>query len=74
MVHGRCCFARSSELSKAWGVEYVQATITVLYSYLGARLSQRMHEAEAKDLFSPATRAQVDLGRKVAAQIPWKAD
>jgi hypothetical protein len=39
---------------------------------LGARLSQRMHEAEANVLFSPATRAQVELGRKVAAQIRGK--
>jgi len=39
---------------------------------LGARLSQRMHEAEANALFSPGTRAQVELGRKVAEQIRAK--
>lgn len=39
---------------------------------LGARLSQRMHETEASALFSPATRAQVELGRKVASQVRGK--
>jgi replicative superfamily II helicase len=33
---------------------------------LGARLSQRMHDTEASTLFSPATRAQIELGRNVA--------
>ena len=39
---------------------------------LGARLSQRLHEAEANVMFSPATRAQVELGRSVAAQVRGK--
>ena len=39
---------------------------------LGSRLSQRLHEPEANAMFSPATRAQVQLGRSVAAQVRGK--
>ena len=36
---------------------------------LGPRLTQRVHRPAAKRMFSPATRAQLDLGRSVTEQI-----
>lgn len=36
---------------------------------LGARLTERLNNAQARGLFSPATRAQLDLADAVAAQI-----
>tara|TARA_R110000868_G_scaffold53249_2_gene167330 strand:- start:138 stop:2609 length:2472 start_codon:yes stop_codon:yes gene_type:complete len=36
---------------------------------LGGKLTQRLHEPGAEAMFSPATRAQILLGRKVAEQI-----
>jgi hypothetical protein len=39
---------------------------------LGARLTQRLHRPEARALFSSATRAQLDLGREVTAQLKGK--
>lgn len=35
---------------------------------LGARLTQRLHDPEAEDMFSPATKAQLELGKEVASQ------
>lgn len=39
---------------------------------IGAKLTQRLHRAEARQLFSVATRAQLDLGREVTAQLKGK--
>jgi hypothetical protein len=36
---------------------------------MGAKLTQRLHRQEARAMFSPATRAQLDLGRVVTAQL-----
>lgn len=36
---------------------------------LGARLTQRIHLAEARSKFTPATLAQMDLGREVTSQV-----
>ncbi len=36
---------------------------------LGSRLTQRVHRPAARQMFSPATRAQLDLGRRVTEQI-----
>jgi hypothetical protein len=40
---------------------------------LGSRLIQRLHNPEARGLFSVATRAQLDLGREVTSQIKGKS-
>jgi hypothetical protein len=39
---------------------------------IGSRLTERLHNPEARALFSVATRAQLDLGREVTAQIKGK--
>ena len=39
---------------------------------LGGRLTQRLHDPEAEGMFSPATRAQIDLGKQVASQARGK--
>lgn len=39
---------------------------------LGGRLTQRLHEPDAEEMFSSATRAQIALGKEVAAQIRGK--
>lgn len=39
---------------------------------IGSRLTQRLHKPEAREMFSVATRAQLDLGREVTAQIKGK--
>lgn len=39
---------------------------------IGSRLTQRIHDPEARGLFSPATRAQLDLGRQITEQIRGK--
>ena len=39
---------------------------------LGGKLTQRLHQPEAEDMFSSATRAQIDLGKEVAAQVRGK--
>ncbi|MFM5429881.1 DEAD/DEAH box helicase [Aeromonas veronii] len=36
---------------------------------LGGKLTQRLHQPEADDMFSSATRAQIALGKNVAAQV-----
>ncbi len=36
---------------------------------LGAKLTQRLHQPEAEEMFSSATRAQIALGKDVAAQV-----
>ncbi len=36
---------------------------------IGSRLTQRIHNPEARTLFSPATRAQLKLGREVTEQL-----
>ncbi|WP_367161163.1 helicase C-terminal domain-containing protein (plasmid) [Kozakia baliensis] len=36
---------------------------------IGSRLTQRIHNPEARNLFSPATRAQLELGKEVTEQI-----
>lgn len=36
---------------------------------IGARLTQRIHNPEARTLFSPATRAQLKLGKQVTEQL-----
>lgn len=36
---------------------------------IGSRLTQRIHNPEARGLFSPATRAQLKLGKEVTEQI-----
>lgn len=40
---------------------------------LGAKLTQRLHQPEAETMFSSATRAQITLGREVAAQVRGKS-
>lgn len=40
---------------------------------LGGRLTQRLHEPEAEEMFSSATRAQIALGKGVATQIRGKS-
>ena len=39
---------------------------------LGSRLTQRVHRPAARRMFSPATRAQLDLGRRVTEQVSGK--
>ncbi|RON63100.1 DEAD/DEAH box helicase [Pseudomonas fluorescens] len=39
---------------------------------LGGRLTQRLHQPDAEEMFSTATRAQIALGKEVAAQIRGK--
>lgn len=39
---------------------------------LGGRLTQRLHDPDAAGIFSPATRAQIQLGKEVAAQVNGK--
>lgn len=39
---------------------------------IGSRLTQRIHNPEARGLFSPATRAQLKLGKEVTEQIRGK--
>nr|WP_246583331.1 helicase C-terminal domain-containing protein [Bradyrhizobium iriomotense] len=39
---------------------------------VGAKLTQRLHRPDARALFSSATRAQLDLGREVTAQLKGK--
>jgi len=39
---------------------------------LGGKLIQRLHAPEAQDMFSPATRAQIELGKQVASQVRGK--
>lgn len=39
---------------------------------LGGRLTQRLHDPDAEGMFSPATRAQIDLGKEVASQARGK--
>lgn len=39
---------------------------------LGSRLIQRLHKQDSRKLFSVATRAQLELGREVTAQIKGK--
>jgi hypothetical protein len=39
---------------------------------LGGRLTQRLHQPEAEDMFSSATRAQISLGKEVIAQVRGK--
>lgn len=39
---------------------------------LGGRLTQRLHQPEAEEMFSSATRAQINLGKGVAAQVRGK--
>ncbi len=39
---------------------------------LGGRLTQRLHDPEADEMFSPATRAQIELGKQVASQARGK--
>ncbi|MCJ2077603.1 hypothetical protein MKK68_18430 [Methylobacterium sp. E-016] len=39
---------------------------------LGGRLTQRLHDPDAEGMFSPATRAQIELGKAVASQVKGK--
>lgn len=39
---------------------------------LGGRLTQRLHDPEAERMFSPATRAQIALGKEIANQARGK--
>lgn len=39
---------------------------------LGGKLTQRLHQPEAEEMFSSATRAQLNLGKEVAAQLRRK--
>ncbi len=39
---------------------------------IGSRLTQRIHNPEARSLFSPATRAQLTLGKEITDQIRGK--
>jgi hypothetical protein len=39
---------------------------------LGARLTQRLHSADARAMFTPATNAQLELGRQVTEQVQGK--
>lgn len=36
---------------------------------IGSRLTQRIHNPEARELFSPATRAQLKLGKEITEQV-----
>jgi hypothetical protein len=36
---------------------------------MGARLTQRLHRTDARAMFSPATRAQLELGREITSQL-----
>lgn len=40
---------------------------------LGAKLTQRLHQPEAEQMFSSATRAQIELGKEVAEQVRGKS-
>jgi hypothetical protein len=40
---------------------------------IGGKLTQRIHQPEADEMFSAATRAQLALGRQVAAQVRAKS-
>ena len=40
---------------------------------LGGKLTQRLHQPEAEEMFSSATRAQIALGKEVAAQVRGKS-
>jgi DEAD/DEAH box helicase/Helicase C-terminal domain len=40
---------------------------------LGGKLTQRLHQPEAEGMFSSATRAQIALGKEVAAQVRGKS-
>ncbi|HEX8047490.1 DEAD/DEAH box helicase [Rhizobium sp.] len=40
---------------------------------LGGKLTQRLHQPEAEDMFSAATRAQITLGKAVAEQVRGKS-
>jgi hypothetical protein len=40
---------------------------------LGGKLTQRLHQPEAEEMFSSATRAQMALGKEVAAQVRGKS-
>lgn len=39
---------------------------------LGGKLTQRLHQPEAEEMFSSATRAQIALGKEVVAQVRGK--
>jgi hypothetical protein len=39
---------------------------------LGGKLTQRLHQPDAEEMFSSATRAQINLGKEVAAQVRGK--
>lgn len=39
---------------------------------LGGRLTQRIHQPESDEMFSTATRAQIELGRQVSSQVQGK--
>lgn len=39
---------------------------------LGSKLTQRLHQPEAEEMFSSATRAQINLGKEVSAQVRGK--
>lgn len=39
---------------------------------LGGRLTQRLHQPEAEEMFSSATRAQINLGKAVSDQVKGK--
>ncbi len=39
---------------------------------LGSKLTQRLHQPEADEMFSSATRAQLNLGKAVSAQVKGK--
>ena len=40
---------------------------------LGGKLTQRLHQPEAEEMFSSATRAQIALGKEVAVQVRGKS-
>lgn len=40
---------------------------------LGGKLTQRIHQPEAEEMFSSATRAQIALGREVSSQVRGKS-
>lgn len=40
---------------------------------LGGKLTQRLHQPDAEEMFSSATRAQIALGKEVAAQVRGKS-
>jgi len=39
---------------------------------LGGKLTQRLHQPDAEEMFSSATRAQINLGKEVAVQVRGK--